>query len=123
MDAILINNITLGGRLTKDTQFKDGGSWKKARNTIAHDKLVKKNDKWEKETSFIAITAWGYQADKLNAMPKGAKIIITGRLDIVIWVNNGEEKSAPDITVSSIYEVEKAEQQRQAAPMPAEAPF
>ena len=123
MEAIFINSIVIGGRLVKDTQFKSGDTWKKGRNTLAHDKLFRKDGNWEKETSFITITAWGSAAEALNKMAKGEKVIVRGRLDVVKWEQDGQERFAPEITADAVMEVERKQQQAQQANAPAETPF
>lgn len=89
--SVIIGNITDKPALRKTntgasvTQFTvaDTRSWKN------------KNNEWEEKTSFIDVVAWADLADNIDesALYKGARVIVTGRLEQQSWEKNGEKRS------------------------------
>jgi single-strand DNA-binding protein len=77
---IMINKITLVGRLTKDVEIRKAGEKSVANYQLASQRPYKKEG--EKPTDFISVVSWGNDADFLaKNSKKGAMVAITGRLE------------------------------------------
>ncbi len=81
----MLNNITIYGRLTADTELKEtNDGLKVVRFSIANERPFTKNG--NKTTDFFNIVAWNKTAEFINKyFHKGDAIILTGRVQIDNW--------------------------------------
>ena len=81
-------NVTIiQGNLTKDPEFKDFGTSKVSKFTVASNRKFKDIE----EVCFLEVECWGYLADNVNNyLKKGSPVLVEGRLKLDTWVTNGE---------------------------------
>lgn len=83
---IMLNNLSIAGRLTKDVELKKTKSGVAVcRFSIANDRTSGEN----KTTDFFEVTAWRKTAEFItNYFRKGDLIIITGRIETYEYTDN-----------------------------------
>ena len=103
------NSIILIGRITKDCGADErsfsyvGNGIAKAVVSLAVNRSVKKNDKWEDEVSYFDVTIWGKVAESLkNKLVKGKQIAVTGYLKQDRWEKDGKKQSKINIIAESV---------------------
>ena len=103
------NSIILIGRITKDCGADErsfsyvGNGIAKAVVSLAVNRSVKKNEKWEDEVSYFDVTIWGKVAESLkNKLVKGKQIAVTGYLKQDRWEKDGKKQSKINIIAESV---------------------
>ena len=103
------NSIILIGRITKDCGADErsfsyvGNGIAKAVVSLAVNRSVKKNDKWEDEVSYFDVTIWGKVAESLkDKLVKGKQIAVTGYLKQDRWEKDGKKQSKINIIAESV---------------------
>ncbi|MFP3881524.1 MAG: single-stranded DNA-binding protein [Actinomycetota bacterium] len=100
------SNITLVGNLVDDPELRftpSGVALAKIR--IAVNRRWRGQDgEWQESTSFFTGTIWREQAEQAaESLQKGARVIVTGRLEQRSWENEqGEKRSVVEIQVDEI---------------------
>lgn len=76
------NSVTLVGNITRDPELRyTTGGRGVASFGLAVNRRYQQNGEWQEQTSFFNITAWGDLGENSAAsLTKGARIIVTGRL-------------------------------------------
>lgn len=89
---ILMNNVSLIGRLTADPEIKYTQNQKAfTRFTVAVDRPVKSGE--EKQADFINIVAWDKTADFIcKYFTKGQRIALTGTIRTGSYTDKGGDK-------------------------------
>ena len=64
----------------------------------------RQSQEWEEQTSFFNVTCWGQMGENASqSLPKGARVVVTGRLEQRSWeTQDGEKRSTVDITADEI---------------------
>lgn len=110
---IIINKVTLIGRLTKDPELKftPGTGTAVASFTIAVDRRVPNKD-GKREVDFINIVVWGKQAESTaNYMHKGSQIAISGRIQVRNYdAKDGTKRYVTEVVAEEVQFLEKKEQ-------------
>src|SRR5438270_13980494 len=96
------NTVTLIGNVTRDPElrFTASGQTKAtiglAVNRVWTDRQT--NEKKE-QTSFFNIVCWGPMGENASeSLPKGARVIVTGRLEQRSWeTENGDKRSVVEV--------------------------
>lgn len=89
----MLNNVTLVGRLTRDSEQKFTGSGIEVANFSLAVERPFKNAQGEKETDFINVVAWRKTAEIISKYTrKGSMIGITGRIQTRNYTNNEGRK-------------------------------
>ena len=103
------NSIILIGRITKDCGADErsfsyvGNGIAKAVVSLAVNRSVKKNEKWEDEVSYFDVTIWGKVAESLkDKLVKGKQIAVTGYLKQDRWEKDGKKQSKINIIAESV---------------------
>lgn len=103
------NLVVLIGRLTKDCGADErsfsyvGNGIAKAVVSLAVNRSVKKNEKWEDEVSYFDVTIWGKAAESLkDKLVKGKQICVTGYLKQDRWEKDGKKQSKINIIAESV---------------------
>jgi len=93
-----LNRVTLIGRLTRDAALKFTNSGLAILEfSIAVDRSVKRNDKWEKEAHFFDITLFGKLGEAIaQYMTKGQQVAVDAHLQQDRWGDKetGKKRSA-----------------------------
>ena len=104
-----LNKVILIGRVTKDCGADErsfsyvGNGIAKAVVSLAVNRSVKKNDKWEDEVSYFDVTIWGKAAESLkDKLVKGKQIAVTGYLKQDRWEKYGKKQSKLNIIAESV---------------------
>jgi len=101
------NVITVVGNLTRDpelTYTPSGTAVAKLGIAVNRRKKNKATDEWEDDVSFFNITAWQDLAEHIvDSLPKGARVVVTGRLEQRSWENDeGEKRSVVEIVADEV---------------------
>ena len=64
----------------------------------------KQTDEWEEQTSFFDVKAWGQLAENIaESIPRGTRVIVTGRLEQRSWeTDNGEKRSKVEVVADEV---------------------
>lgn len=122
----MFNQIAIMGRLTRDPELRRTGSGTPVANfTIACCRDYKLEN-GERETDFIECVAWRQTGEFVSKyFHKGDMAVVTGRLQIRTWTDNGGVKRlTAEIVADSIYfaESKKTEPAQNASPTTYAAP-
>jgi single-strand DNA-binding protein len=100
------NNVTLIGNLVDDPELRftpSGVAMAKIR--MAVNRRWRGNDgEWQEDTSFFTGTVWREQAESAaESLQKGARVIVTGRLEQRSWeTDQGEKRSVVEVQIDEI---------------------
>ena len=76
-----MNNWCGSGRLVRDVDLRTG-EHSSARFSLAVDRTIKRNDKWEHEADFISCVAFGQQAEFIEKYFKKGDFMIVSKGNI-----------------------------------------
>lgn len=97
--------ITIAGNLTRDPElrFTNGGK-AIASFGVAVSRRFQQNGEWQESTSFYTVKAWDQLGENAAAsLVKGARCIVTGRLDITEFTGrDGSKRMSAEITAEEI---------------------
>ena len=99
------NGITLVGNLTRDPELKFTSTGKaQTRFSIAVNRRWQKDGTWEEQVSYFDVTCWATLAENVaNTVTKGARVIVTGRLEQRSWnTAEGEKRSTIEIVADAV---------------------
>lgn len=99
------STVTLIGNLTRDLELRyTTGGRAVANGSIAVSRRWKQNDEWQEETSFFNLVLWSDLAENACAsLPKGSRIMCTGRLEQRSYeTREGEKRSTVEVVVDAI---------------------
>ena len=120
-----INTVIASGRLIRDAEARSLGSGTSyAKGCIVIERPYKKNDKWEKESTFVEFTVWGPQSERVGRMVKGDDILLEGALKLDEWEDKATGQKRSKMTINA-YRVQPLtwpdkESDAQPAPQPAQ---
>jgi len=99
-----MNIVAINGRLTKDAELKyTSGGMAIATISLASNRSVKKNDKWEDEANFFECTMFGKSAEAVKQyLTKGQQVSISGELRQERWEKDGQKNSRVTIIVNHL---------------------
>lgn len=99
------NNITLIGNLTRDPELRyTTGGRGVASFGLAVNRRYQSNGEWVEQTSFFNCVAWAELGENAAAsLTKGARVIVTGRLEQRSYeTNEGEKRSVVEVIADEI---------------------
>ena len=99
------NTVTLVGNITRDPELRFTPAGQAvATFGMAVNRRYQKNGQWEEQTSFFNVTAWGTLGENAsNSLHKGARVLVTGRLDQRSWeTQEGEKRSVVEVVADEI---------------------
>jgi single-strand DNA-binding protein len=94
------NSVTVVGNLTRDPELRyTTGGRGVASFGLAVNRRYQVNGEWQEQTSFFNVVAWGDLGENLAAsVEKGARIIVTGRLEQRSYeTKDGEKRNVTEI--------------------------
>jgi len=100
-----INNVIVGGNLTRDVVIKDTATGRKVCTfTVANNRSYTSNNRKLKETAFIDAEAWGIIAENCSLyLKKGSPVVVTGRLKQSRWETaEGQKRSRLKVLASNV---------------------
>ena len=100
------SNVTLIGNLVDDPELRftpSGVAMAKIRMAV-NRRWRAQDGEWQEQTSFFSGTIWREQAEQAaESLQKGARVIVTGRLEQRSWETEaGEKRSVVEIQVDEI---------------------
>lgn len=98
------NSVTLVGNIVDDPELRftpAGQAMAKFRIAVNRRWQDRSTNEWQEETSFFGCTCWREQAENVaESLKKGARVIVTGRLQQRNWETpEGEKRSVVEIQV------------------------
>ena len=100
------NNVTVVGNLTADPELRFTASGVAMVNISVADsrRYQDRNGDWQEDTRFIRGTCWRDMAENVaESLPKGARVVISGRLKQRTWeTNEGEKRSVVELDIQEI---------------------
>lgn len=99
-----LNRVMLIGNLGKDCETKQASdNFAITSFSIATQRSYKKNDQWEQETTWHNIKAFNASDYTRNALTKGAKVAVEGRISNRSYIDkDGNKKYVFEIIAESI---------------------
>ncbi len=100
-----MNSVYIRGRLTRPADVRQTPSGKTVADfSIAMNERRKNaSGEWEDgPTSFIDCAAWGYQAERVGDLDKGALMVVAGRLKQETWEKGGQKRSKIRVIADSV---------------------
>lgn len=94
------NSVTLIGNLTRDPELRYTTSGRSVASFgLAVNRRYQQNGEWQEQTSFFNIVCWGDLGENVAAtLTKGARAIITGRLEQRSWeTQDGDKRSVVEV--------------------------
>jgi single-strand DNA-binding protein len=99
------NTVTLVGNITRDPELRFTPAGQAvATFGMAVNRRYQKNGQWEEQTSFFNVTAWGTLGENAsNSLHKGARILVSGRLEQRSWeTQEGDKRSVVEVVADEI---------------------
>jgi single-strand DNA-binding protein len=99
------STVTLVGNLTRDPELRFTQSGQAiATLGIAVSRRYQQNGEWQEKTSFFNVTAWGQLGENAaSSLSKGARAIVTGRLEQRSYeTQDGEKRSVVEVVADEI---------------------
>jgi single-strand DNA-binding protein len=100
------NHVTLIGNLVDDPELRftpSGVAMAKVRFAV-NRRWQDRNGEWQEDTSFFGGTLWRDAAENAaESLTKGARVIVTGRLEQRNWeTQEGEKRSVVEVAIDEI---------------------
>ena len=100
------NSVTLVGNLVDDPELRftpSGVALAKLRVAV-NRRWRDQSNEWQEETAFFSGTCWRNMAENVaESLQKGARVILTGRLQQRTWeTQEGEKRSIVEVTIDEI---------------------
>ena len=100
------NSVTIVGNVTRDPElrFTPSGQATASFGLAVNRRWQNRNNEWEESTSFFDVTCWAQMAENVaESIPKGARVVVTGRLDQRSWeTQEGDKRSKVEIIADEI---------------------
>jgi single-strand DNA-binding protein len=99
------STVTLVGNLTREPELRFTQSGQAiATLGIAVSRRYQQNGEWQEKTSFFNVTAWGQLGENAaSSLSKGARAIVTGRLEQRSYeTQDGEKRSVVEVVADEI---------------------
>ena len=100
------NSITIVGNITRDPElrFTPSGQANARLGVAVNRRWQDRNSgEWQEATSFFDVIAWRELAENVNeSLKKGARVIVTGRLEQRSWEQEGNKRSVVEIIADEI---------------------
>lgn len=118
-----MNEIILSGRLVKDPEVRYTQTQKVVTLFSLAVSREMKNEQGNYDADFFNCVAWGKTAELMgNTLKKGARILLSGRVQIRNYESNGERKYITEVIVNKFEYLDKKETKAM-ADMGMEVPF
>jgi single-strand DNA-binding protein len=101
------NNVSITGNLTRDPElrFTPSGQANTTFGVAVNRRWQnRQTQEWEEATSYFDVVCWQQLAENVaQSLSKGARVVVTGRLDQRSWENQeGERRSKVEITADEV---------------------
>jgi single-strand DNA-binding protein len=100
------NSITIVGNITRDPElrFTPSGQANARLGVAVNRRWQDRNSgEWQEATSFFDVIAWRELAENVNeSLKRGARVIVTGRLEQRTWEQEGNKRSVVEIIADEV---------------------
>jgi single-strand DNA-binding protein len=101
------STVTIVGNVTRDPEMRytPSGAGKATFGVAVSRRWQnRQTQEWEEQTSFFNVVCWREMAENVNeSIGKGARVIVSGRLEQRSWeTENGEKRSVVEIVADDI---------------------
>ncbi len=100
------NTITIVGNITRDPELRytPSGQANVRLGVAVNRRWQDRNSgEWQEATSFFDVIAWRELAENVNeSLKKGARVVVTGRLEQRTWEQEGNKRSVVEIIADEI---------------------
>jgi single-strand DNA-binding protein len=101
------NTVTLVGNITRDPElrFTPSGQANATLGLAVNRRFQnRETNEWEERTSFFNVVCWGTLAENVGeSLHKGARVIVTGRLEQRSWeTQDGEKRSVVEVVADEV---------------------
>ena len=90
------NHVTIVGNTIRDPEVRftpSGASVTTFGVAVNRRWQNRQTQEWEEQTSFLDVKAWGQLGENVaESIPKGTRVIVSGRLEQRSWETDGGEK-------------------------------
>jgi len=111
-----VNSVNISGRVTRDPELKyTQNETAILKIDIAFNRNYQKNSEWQQEVGYIAITAWGDQAENYaKHLKKGSPVLVEAYMKMESWTTNENQKRSKIVLVAKkIHNLEKDSSENQ----------
>jgi single-strand DNA-binding protein len=100
------NTVTIVGNATREPElrFTASGQAVASFGVAVNRRWQNRNNEWEESTSFFDVTCWAQLAENVaESIPKGGRVVVTGRLDQRSWeTQEGDKRSKVEIVADDV---------------------
>src|SRR4029079_2609900 len=101
------SNVTIVGNITRDPEIRytgKGAAHASFAVAVSRRWQNRNSQEWEEQTSFFNVVCWREMAENVaESLGKGARVIVTGRLEQRSWeTENGEKRSVVEVVADEI---------------------
>jgi single-strand DNA-binding protein len=101
------SNVSLIGNITRDPELRftpNGQAIATFGLAVSRRWQNRQTQAWEESTSFFDVVCWGSLAENVSeSLPKGARVLVTGRLDQRSWeTQDGEKRSKIEVVADEV---------------------
>ena len=100
------NTVTIVGNATREPElrFTASGQAVATFGVAVNRRWQNRNNEWEESTSFFDVTCWAQLAENVaESIPKGGRVVVTGRLDQRSWeTQEGDKRSKVEIVADDV---------------------
>jgi single-strand DNA-binding protein len=101
------NSITVIGNITRDPEIRYTPSGQANANfgvAVNRRWMNRQTNEWEERTSFFNVVCWRELAENVGeSLSKGARVVVTGRLEQRSWeTEQGEKRSVVEIVADEV---------------------
>jgi single-strand DNA-binding protein len=101
------NHVSIDGNITRDPELRFTPSGQATATfgvAVNRSWMNRQTQEWEEATSFFDVVCWGQLAENAaESLSRGARVVVTGRLDQRSWENQeGEKRSKIEIKADEV---------------------
>ena len=100
------NFVSITGNVTRDPELKHVGNGSAVTEfSLAVNRRWQNRttQEWEESVGFFDVTVWGDMAENVaESVRRGARVVVTGRLDYRTWEQDGAKRSAVQIVADEV---------------------
>jgi single-strand DNA-binding protein len=103
----MTSSVNLIGNITRDPELRFTPSGQAVSTfglAVSRRWQNRQTQAWEESTSFFDVVCWGSLAENVSdSLPKGARVLVTGRLDQRSWeTQDGEKRSKIEVVADEV---------------------
>lgn len=100
------NSVTLVGNVTRDPELRFTPSGQATATfglAVNRRWQDRQSGEWQEATSFFDVVCWREMAENASeSLSKGARVLVTGRLEQRSWETNGEKRSKVEVIADEL---------------------